>query len=323
MPKEWDDIPFIASVYRANRELKKGFETQSGTLVKKIILQIIFHKRDEPKFIYELPLSPSLKEMPDEIEEMLKVQQSVAFEKSIHLKRSLSYLKGILKTGLFLSSKFTVNELSLTTYGIGNWPTDREQSIARLKCNQKVLDSLISYSLKTENRWVADFNGSLNPKELVDFVNKANLVNCLWLEQPLQYGEMTPSLANLVSTPIYADEDMEYLSPEGFFASGFSGMVIKPIRHNYCNLVDWMGLAQRKSIPCIIGAPVCDAISMAHCRFFNQYATMRVKGIGLDSFFCGPHEVDELFPCDGSTISGKLINYVEKNYVPIGSYKIL
>lgn len=323
MSKETLDCPFTAAIYRANRELKEGFASHSGTLLKKVILQIIFYQKDEPKFIYELPLSPSLKEMPNEIEEMLKVQHSLAFEKSSHLKRSLTYLKGISKTKHFLNTKSTIRKLSLNTYSIGNWPKQKENAIVRLKCHPEALDSLIKYSKQTKNSWAADFNGSLSIQELVHFANAANLNHCVWLEQPLQVGRMFPSLVKNFLSPIYADEEMEYLSPELFSMSGFGGLVIKPIRHDFNDFINWMKFAQEKCIPCIIGAPVCDAISMAICRFFNQYATLKLKEIGLDSFFLGPYETEDLFTSNRFTINKKLVDYVKKNYIHIGNYEIL
>lgn len=314
------DTRWVVEVYRADRKLKDAFVTHSGALVKKVIIQLIFYQNGKPVFVYELPLSPSLKEMPQDIENTLQVYQALAFQKSLHLKRALSYLKGIGNTALVVTKP--IHECIFNTFSIGKWPKAHENNIAKLKGDAASLDALIAYTHSTDNLWVADFNGSLNINEFLRLAKKGNLKNCVWLEQPLATGIMTPSLAKEMACPIYADEEMDRLSPEAFWDSGYKGLVIKFLRHDYPQLIDWITFCQQNSIPCLASMPVCDVVAMSICRFFNAYMTVQQKDLGTDTFFHSPHLSEELFLSDGVTINGCWIDFIRTHYTPIGSYVV-
>lgn len=304
-------------IYQAEKVLKQSFTTSSGCLKKKTIFQVLIYEDQRFHFIYELPLSPSLGEMPDEIKATLLRDQLHAFQTSTHLKRALSWCHMMLKDYTDFLNYQPLQTFLLETFGIGDWPLTGQEKLVRLKCNLQSVESLITYSWTTSNQWSVDFNGSLEESTWLYFTRHVNFKNCVWIEQPLPACQLTHALARYSSAPIYADEEMAYLSPSLFLTSPFKGFILKPIRHDYAPFMEWLYLAQQFKIPCIIGNNVCDTIALALCQFFNQVCTVRLlEDSPLTSFFHGNFFEKELFKLNKGqlTINDEVVDFVEQNY---------
>lgn len=302
-------------IYKKNKILKQSFSTASGTLNEKEIIQILFFENEEPVFIYELPLSPSLGEMPIDVFTRLTKEQFGAFTTSTHLRRAFSYYESLPKIN-FDSRMLPLIELNLVTYGIHDWPNTNNNAVNRLKCNSRNINSLIQYSKNAMNKWVVDFNGSLNEEEFLYFLKYAALKNCIWVEQPLKPGVLNILFLNETPIPIFADEDMLYLSQKNFHESGYKGCFLKPIRHNCLELMTWLKFVHEKEIPCIIGNPICDIVSISLSQLFNQVSTVKVNYSGLTSDFIGEQFSENVyfFKEGRVNINKNIFPFIERNY---------
>ncbi len=303
-------------IYTAKRILESSFETSSGKLKEKEILQLLFFEKQQPVFIHELPLSPSLGEMPNDIKIALKQHHTKALFRSTHLRRSLSWLN--MKTTDFTSfqKKKPINTLSLQTFGIGDWPVTNRLSVVKIKSDLKSIKQLIAFSKNSTNRWCVDFNGSLSEEAWTYLIKNANFDNCLWVEQPFPCSKLTFKLANQSPVSIYADEEISRLSPATFKSSPYTGFILKTIKHDFSVFLEWLTFAQNNEIPCIIGTQVCDEVSSSLCRFFNQFSTICVDYTSLASFFIGANLNEEIFTLKEGfvNINSKVFEFVEDNY---------
>ena len=109
---------------------------------------------------------------------------------------------------------------------------------------------------------------------------------------------------------------MQRLSPQKFLNSPYGGFILKPIRHDFSTCVEWLNLAQRTRIPCLVGAPVCDVVTLALCDFFNSFTTIKSENIRKESFFQGEYFGDAIFSYDHQriVINQKIYDFIERNY---------
>lgn len=310
-------MPICAKIYHAERTLKMPFSTASGSLCKKEIIQIVFHVNSTRHFVYELPLSPSLGAMPREIREALLSDKLKAFQVVPHLKRSLTYLQGLLlKPFPSLAKNQPIHSFPLYTCGINKYYQSTETTLIRLKSDLRHLDQLADYCKNLKTSWAVDFNGSLDESGWRHLIQNVNLRNCKWIEQPFPVGQLTKELASCTDVPIYADEEMDLLDPKTFHLSPYKGFILKPIRHDYQSLIEWLFLAQNFKIPCLIGNPVCDTIALSLCQFFNQYSTVQITQKTIVSPFIEKGCSEPILIRNGSNYvtSTRCVNFIEKNY---------
>ena len=303
-------------IFHANKMLKNEFITASGCLKEKEILMVIFYINELPTFLYELPLSPSLGEMPRDILTILDRKKIQAFNLSPHLKRACSYFFGLALHDFRSEFYCPLYSLKMCTYSLHEWPEQEDNHIFRLKCNAKNLNQLILYSKRINSQWTVDFNGSLNKELFLCFLQKANFKNCLWIEQPLKSGELSHSLAKNSRIPIYADEDVTFMRPENFIESPYKGLMLKPIRHDFPEFLKWLQFAHRFKIPCLIGNQICDVVSSSFCRFFNRLSTVEVIFENTSSCLQGADFHEEIFYNEQNMmkINKNIFHYIEKNY---------
>ena len=124
-----------AKIYRISKTLKRPFSTSSGTLTHKDIIVIVFENNHRPEFIFELPFSPSMGEMPDSFIENMQNGNSYYFD----VARSwYEYFKARQKLPL-VSNPI---EQCIHTYGIGDIEFS-DSGLIRMKVAATNLDELI------------------------------------------------------------------------------------------------------------------------------------------------------------------------------------
>lgn len=214
-------------------------------------------------------------------------------------------------------NQIPLKRISLVTFGIDEWPSQKLEYLVRLKCNQKYLDKLISYSSMTLNDWCVDFNGSLDEKAWNFFNEYANLNRCQWIEQPLQPKIYNFDLIRSPNIPIFADEEMSNLNSEVFQKSPFKGFILKPIRHDFSDFIELLKLANLYQIPCIIGSPICDIISLSLCKILNKFCTIFIETEVIPrSPFYGNEFSQEIFYMKNGCLklNKSVFDYITNNY---------
>ena len=276
-------------IYSCDRPLVNSFASASGTLKRKRVIQIVFIQKSIDRFIFELPLSPSLGEMPEDVLfECMAWDKEISYIdiKSKMLKRSIKYFQWSLQSSFVLSKLVPIKKYIFQTIPIGqNKRLIRNDVLHRYKGSSNNLEGLIKITLEQNEPWSVDFNGSLNYEQWELFCSKAFFAKCAYIEQPLAIGKLNQEMANLCPVALYADEEMEWLSNENFVSSPYSGMVLKPIRHDPDELIKWIEIARAYKIPCVVGGMVCDYVASAFEEFWNKLMTIQHKEFCITSFF--------------------------------------
>lgn len=300
-------------VFYSEKYLNQPFCTQSGSLKKKGIFQIAFYKGEMLDFIYEVPLSPSLGEMPKDLFHLFSSHKMEAFDRSVNLKRAISYYHGMKK---FPLKEETPRKMRINTYGIGDWAHNLFQDIARLKCDGKNVVKLIEFSFETDHPWCVDFNASLNENQWKYFLAASNLRHCQWIEQPLPINKLTDRLASLSPIDLYADEEMSQLTPKQFLNSPYRGFMLKPVRHDFEHLIKWIEFSRHYQIPAMINSLVSDCVSISLCKFFNRYMTIEIEEFGSDPFFQGNIFDSEIYLINDGVLSinNNVMEYINMEY---------
>lgn len=310
MPIESD---LMVSLFSARLRVKDGFEAASGRVDEKEILQLLFSKKGAKsgknaaeidqeageRFVFELPLSPSLGAMPEDVKKDFKAGLFATNPQSSgarFLRRALSYYRGMNSNQSFnVSMPQESIQWNIKTISMHDSLTPAEinpQIIYKIKAAPRNLREAICKigAIAPTARWAIDFNGSLSELELAQFLESCDLSQCLFIEQPLAKGRYKNlnsldavkgwckqrSLPSNVSRVfLIADEDMSSITPKQFEESMYDGFVIKLIRHDFEDLLQWIQFGQSHHLPFMIGNMICDQIAAQFDVFWNKYCSIQ------------------------------------------------
>ena len=260
-----------AKIYRISKTLKRPFSTSSGTLTHKDIIVIVFENNHRPEFIFELPFSPSMGEMPDSFIENMQNGNSYYFD----VARSwYEYFKARQKLPL-VSNPI---EQCIHTYGIGDIEFS-DSGLIRMKGAATNLDELIKLSWRINKEWMVDFNASLDEKQLQTFLQKANLQDCLCIEQPIR-KDFDKSLHDFSFKKFRADESMAYFKQIAKIKKlGYTSVVLKPIYYKANDFFALLKDASELGIDTIIGSVSCDNIFMDFCKLLNNSTSIYTQNL--------------------------------------------
>lgn len=264
--------------YFADKALSTPFSSASGTLSKKTFIQLLFKEDEAYQFIYELPLSPSLGEMPIDLLQAFEGKDNAFSGPTIPspiIQNALSYylyFQTHRLTPVTAQEKFKI-----VTVGIDQeYQTTNESVVHRFKGAKKNLGHLIHLSQELGNPWIVDFNQSLDQEDLIYFISRANLKHCLYIEQPLKAGTASAELLKSLASPIFADEEVPFIEWQIFHQSGYAGVVLKPLRLNAERLFEWLRFCDQQSVPALIGGMFSDSIALEFNRFLNQFTSWQL-----------------------------------------------
>lgn len=320
------DIKIEAYVGHFN--LKESFVSASGKLNRKIIIQLVFFQKENPCFIFELPLSPSLGEMPtDVLDELNKFNKSFSVHQvnSKYFEIAWSYFEGLFLNDFLGFDIRKQKEIYFKTLSIGSDKPDKycnRYTVCKFKSSPSSMEDVVRISKTMNSPWSVDFNRSLSIDNFLYFIGKARLDFCMFIEQPLSLGEMNEEIAKMCYVPIYADEDMAVLNKSSFKESGYEGLVLKPIRHNFYELISWIDFAIDFDIPFLFGNMVSDSVADDLVKFFNQYASLKI--IGKTNYFShNLHRPTYLMSNKRLTVNYNILKSIMKHYEKIGSWRVL
>ncbi len=264
----------IIDFYLCKKKLRSTFESASGVLKEKEILILTFRRQEEVEFAFELPLSPSMGEMINDV-----LEKARAGKHSKYLQIALSYFKALIVEKRSIPvNKNQADFINVVTYGIGSHTQlqlDAEE-IVRLKANPDTIEEIIEFSHSTKNKFIVDFNQSLSLELFQDFSHRVSSKQLLYVEQPLVKDATVPSSP----FPVWADESVSYYqSVEKILEQGFSGFVLKPLHYEFDKLVEIVTAANTHNVPCIIGGVISDSLHACFIDVFQSATSLKVTNL--------------------------------------------
>ena len=247
--------------YIKSRDLIQPFKTSRSEVSKKDILIIIF----DNKFPFELPLSPSMGEMPNDTILMAKEKKL-----SRMTKRALSYYKGMILDPFTLPIVEPIKQFHTITYDINNKNIQEGDYLQRFKGSVDNMQTIIDWSHANNDTWTVDFNEGLNHEQLKYFIDNAKLDNCVFIEQPIPSGDFS-----LPESPVdyWVDEGLKNLSPNKFLESPFKGFMLKPIAFNFDEFHEWIAMAVKNEVPFFVSGLTCDNLHHEFLKAWNNCST--------------------------------------------------
>jgi len=254
-------MPISVDFHLINRQLIRPFKTARSEVSKKDVLILIFNN----EFAFELPLSPSMGEMPDETISMAK--KGIA---SPMVLRSLGFYKGMNSNNQNISKVSPLKKFHTITYDINNKEYHEGNYLQRFKGSAHNMNEIAEWSHKNKDQWTIDFNAGLSKEELESFIEMADLSNCLFIEQPL-----LPGASSLPEAPVdyWADEELKELAPNKFLESNFRGFMLKPLAFDFQEFCDWITFANKSEIPFFISGLACDNLFFSFLKYWNSFST--------------------------------------------------
>ena len=264
-------------IYSGHRFLRRDFRTASGSLREKQILQLIFKRGHQPVFVWELALSPSLGEMPNDIlKEIGTLLGNIEQARSSMISRALSFAKASL-AGHSFSVHRDALKLSIINVPIGSEDQagQVQHGVAKLKGDPTNIEKLIELTRSTTHPIIVDFNGSLDDKSWKDFAESCRAEALLYIEQPQHPSQ--PALLSNIGFPVYADESCQLWAINELRRQGYKGVVLKLMRYNFGDLKRMIEISRSVQMQSVLGRMVGDYIEEWHLRQFSAAASINVS----------------------------------------------
>lgn len=288
-------MQILIDFYIKNRRLINPFKTARSEVVQKDVLIIVFNN----SFAIELPLSPSMGEMPMEV-----IKKAKNGELSIMASRALSYFRGMTKNSKREVTNIPLRTFHTITYDMNKTSIKEGEFLQRFKGGKENLDYLIECSRSLNYSWTVDFNEGLTEEELIYFLKNAELKNCLFIEQPLN-----ADVSSLPDTAVkyWIDEGLKRLTPNEFLRSNYKGFMLKPLVFDYDEFNQWLLFGQKNKVPFFISGLACDNLYFEFLKYWNNFATWENKYSKKSGFF-----IEELIIEDNPYMTGDFRNVIEQ-----------
>ena len=233
----------LINLYSKELFSNSEFKTARSSLRHKKTCFAVFYLNDKLDFIFELPLSPSMGEMPEELITQFKMKIiTPMLNRAIEIYRFFK-----IDDFEFPKENRYDKEYSFETFGIGDEPQLKSNEIVRLKGDPSSLKQIISYSLKTKQDWMVDFNSSLTMDEFSFFLGKIDKKHLIGIEQPVAENLNITAPPNII---MWADETLRTQNGNlrECIKLGYNGFILKPI---YFSPSQCMQLLQESQILCL------------------------------------------------------------------------
>jgi hypothetical protein len=159
-------------IYKKTILLDKPFRSASGAITSKTTLIFDFLQNLNQRFLFEMPLSPSLGESVEQVEKLLVYFSSIkkASHSSPSIHKALTFANAYFNTPrildrLFKNSHRTLPSSIVTVTAGENFSSDdtlfKSTEIIKFKVFPNNLEALIQATFRISQPWIADFNGSL------------------------------------------------------------------------------------------------------------------------------------------------------------------
>lgn len=283
-------------VFKIRKKLKQPFKTSSGILSEKDIILLVFKEDNMDTFIYELPFSPSMGEMPDSFINKLENNLSSSF-----LSNAISWYD-FMKSGEKIYRSSVSERTKIITYGIDEINYDRG-SLIRLKGSSANMSSVVNFSKSTNDKWMIDFNGSLNIEMLNRFIKEVDLKNCVAVEQPLA-KEYSGRLNYNKNISFRADESVSLHKDISILKQiGYSSVVLKPLYYTAGELTRLLLDAEKLQVRTIVGSVSCDNIFLDFCKVVNQMCSIYIENLSdSSSMFLEPFLTENIYSIEDERI---------------------
>lgn len=256
-------MPILIDFYLTSRKLKRPFKTARSEVSEKDVLILVF----DNEFAFELPLSPSMGEMPSETIDQAKKNQI-----SMMTQRALSFYQGMTASDFKRPEVMPQKTFHTITYDINSTEIEEGSYLQRFKGSSENMSEIIDWSQNHKDTWTVDFNAGLNEEELRTFLKEADLENCQFIEQPMPAGDLTLPKSPV---PYWVDEGLKELAPNRFLESAYKGFMLKPLAFDFPRFLEWMNFAKENQIPFFISGLACDNLFFSFLRYWNKCSTWR------------------------------------------------
>lgn len=299
-------------LYIKEYELKAPFSSASGSLSRKMEFVLKFTEDNGyvDQFVIELPLSPSHGEMPEDIISAVKSRQ---LYRSKYFKNCLSYF--LFLNSFLDSSKKNKNTekvaINHTTLSIGqNFQfRSKPSGIIKVKASSHNFLQIKRYINKSSEKFIVDFNASLDVDQLLTFMHKINKRQIFGIEQPLRADAKVPTLG--VCT--IADETLAVYGYDELDKYGYNGFVLKPFATNVMELSKCV--KNIKGYLGLVGSNVSGPIDTSFCNLINNYFTVRLTPATSSYFSNHPlnNSISKLISIANSrvTFSPEIFSYLD------------
>ncbi len=311
-------------LFSSKKELIRPFKTARSTVSKKEILIIVFYLEKLPVFAFELPLSPSLGEMPVDVIKYFKSKNRLDL-KSVMVERAISYFKGLKSVKNFNRPKNQLVKI-FKTLGINDFPEliDKE-TIYRFKASKKNIKDINQFVLSNNIKWCVEFNQSLDIKEFESILSEINFSKCEYIEAPFDFNYTDKKIKSNI--PIFADEILSTIDKVQFVNYDFKGAMLKPLKFNFDELLSWINYSYERNLPFYISNVASDTLGNCFIDFWNNLSLYKYEmDYNFNSFFAdsltfekNPYEITKT---DEFYFDASCVDEIKKNYKSIASIRV-
>lgn len=273
-------MKILINLYSKELFSNSEFKTARSSLRNKKICFVVFYLDDKLDFIFELPLSPSMGEMPEELITQFKMQTiTPMLNRAIEIYRFFK-----IDDFEFPKENQPDKEYSFETFGIGDEPQLTANEIVRLKGDPSSIMKIISYSLKAKQDWMVDFNSSLTMDEFSFFLGKIEKKHLIGIEQPVAENLSITAPSNII---MWADETLRTQNGNlrECIKLGYNGFILKPIYFSPSQCMQLLQESQIHHYPMLVSDVNCDSVYSSFIYFLNQFSSWKI----LNCPFKSPH----------------------------------